>query len=190
MPEKRKAGEMAWRFAVVVLVTGLTACVSVPEGRYYTLDMRGSGDVETGLDVEVGRFHASDALSRPEILIQATPTRIEYYAVDQWASDLAEMVQEKLQREFGPASALPAYRIEGDILAFEQMDLEGGAEAHVRLRVRGYDASERRSADAVLRKTYDEVVPAADATAEAVVAALSRALEAVAVQIATDLSTL
>lgn len=174
---------------IAAAVVALAGCLSVAEGSYYTLDMRDSENVETAFQVEVGRFATSDALSRPELLIQATPTRIEYYAVDQWASDLAEMVQEKLQVEFGPAE-MPTYRIEGDIVAFEQVDVENGADAHVRMRVRGYDAAQRRSSDPVLRKTYDEVVPAAEPTPEEVVAALSHALERIAVQIANDLSTL
>lgn len=175
--------------AILGIALMLSACLSTPENRYYTLAMRPSESTQPTFQIEVGRFHASDALARPELLIQASPTRVEYYAVDQWASDLAEMVQEKLQIEFGPADA-PAYRVEGDILAFEQVDLEGGADAHVKLRVRAYDANESRSAAPILRKTYDEMTPAAAATPEEVVSALSHALELIAVQIAADLSTI
>ena len=175
--------------AIPTRVGALPGCLSVAENSYYTLDMRDSETVSTGFHVEVGRFVTSDALARPELLIQASPTRIEYYAIDQWASDLGEMVQEKLQVEFGEAES-PTYRIEGDILAFEQVDLDGGADAHVRLRVRGYDATQRRASEPLLRRTYDEVVPASEATPEAVVSALSDGLERIAVQIANDLSTL
>lgn len=178
------------RYAFSLAVIGLMGgCLSVTESRYYTLDMRDSDHVETAHQIEVGRFRTSDALSRPEILIQASPTRVEYYAVDQWASDLAEMVQEKLQIELGPAES-PDYRIEGDILSFEQVDGESGAEARVKLRVRGYDALDRRSAEPVLRKTYEDIGMAAGSEPEEVVAALSRVLERVAVQIASDLGRL
>lgn len=167
----------------------MTACSSVPDSRYYTLDMNQSGTVEAPFQIEAGRFHANDALSKPEILIQATPTQIEYYALDQWASDLSEMIREKLQLEFGPAAA-PKFRVEGDILGFEQVDREGGADARVKLRIRAYDALESRSSEPVFRKTYEESSPAAQATADEVVSALSDSLEVIAVQIAHDLGTL
>ncbi len=184
----RSRGRWKHPFLFVGLVT-LTACVSVPESRYYTLDMRDSEGAPESVNVEVGRFHSSDALARREILIQAAPTRVEYYAVDQWASDLSEMIQEKLQIELGSVG-IPGYRIEGDIVGFEQVDGEVGADAHVKLRVRAYDTSNGRSSDPVLRKTYEESTPAAEGTPDAVVSALSHTLEVIAVQIAHDLSTL
>lgn len=182
----RRAERPVMALAAVLVAAG---CMSVPESRYYTLNMSDSEQAATAFQVQVGRFRTSDALSRPEILIQASPTRVEYYALDLWASDLAEMVQEKLQVELGPAAS-PTYRIEGDILAFEQVDQGGEANARVRLRVRAYDATDRRSSEPVFRKTYQEVRSAAEATPEGVVLALSDGLEAIAVQIGADLSTL
>lgn len=182
---------IAWPRAAVLLAAitlpGLTACVSVPESNFYTLDMRASGGVADTGRIEVARFNASDVLSKPAILIQATPTRIEYYAVDRWAADLAELIQEKLQSEFGPVSA-PDFRIEGDILGFEQVDTgKNSADARVKLRVRVYGVGER---EPLQRKTYEIQTPAEGEGPDAVVQALSRILEEIAVQISGDLATL
>ena len=66
--------------------------------------MEPSGDGgDPAVNLVVERVRMTEALSRSEIMVLASPTRIEYYATDQWAGDLAELVRQKLKTEFGPA---------------------------------------------------------------------------------------
>lgn len=175
------------QFIVAALV--IPGCMSVPDSTYHTLDMAASGNVEATGMVDVDRFYAVDALTRPGIMILAAPTRVEYYATEEWVADLAQLVEEKLQNEFGPAVE-PQFRIMGDILRFEQVDSSSGADARVKLAVRAFAADEGRTIQPILQRTYEQQVSAGSGSPDEVVRALSTALEDIAVQIAGDLSTL
>ena len=81
----------------------ICACASAPKIDYYTLGMDPSGRSEPTVNLSVERFRSTEALSRSQIMVLASPTRIEYYATDQWAGSIGELVQRKLAAEFGPS---------------------------------------------------------------------------------------
>ena len=92
---------MRIKLVVPLMLLALGACASAPDIDDYTLDMDPSGKVETGTNLVVGRFSTTESLGRSQILIHTSPTRIEYYATDRWASGVGELVERKLAAEFG-----------------------------------------------------------------------------------------
>ena len=182
-----------FRVAVLCAIAGALAggCASTPEPRFYTLDMTPSRTVALETNVEVERLRPHDALTRVDILVKKTPTQIEYYALDRWAASLSELVPEKLRAEFGTHN--PAHQtvvVSGDILAFEQVDRDSGAEAHIKLDLSLRDEGTGRYDKPLLRKRYEIYVPANQAHPAAVVEALSKGLEALASEIAVDANTI
>lgn len=169
----------------------LAACVTAPPNRYYTLDMRPAGAGAASHNLSIDHLRLAEALTRKDILIQVSPTRIEYYASDQWVASLDELVTRKLSSEFGEKrSGRPGIVISGGILAFEQVDQDGGAAGHVTLEL-GFHAAEASRYDVpLLEKTYDVQIPAEKSNAAAVVVALSRCLEQIAAAIVNDVSNL
>lgn len=169
----------------------LTACASAPKINYYTLDMEPSGQARPPVNLVVDQVRATDALSRSRILVQVSPTMIEYYATEQWAGGIAELVAQKLASEFG--SAVEGRRtlvVSATVLACEQVDVSGGAEARMRLSVTVRDPAEKRYRQALLEKTYEASRPASQPTAGAVVQALSLCAEQIAGEIADDVSAM
>jgi ABC-type uncharacterized transport system auxiliary subunit len=138
-------------------------------------------------NVEVDRLRCSGALTRGNILITVKPTRAEYYAVDQWLAPLHELVEEKLAAEFGPGrEGRPTVAVRGSILAFQQVDVPGGAEAHIKLALLlTLDPATDEPARA-RKRIYEIRLPAAERTPSAVVEALSEGLERLAQRIAED----
>ena len=177
---------------VLVLMSVLAAgCVSTPAPRYYTLDVEPSGGAHLDVNLEIGPLRASEALARRNILIKKSPTEIEYYALDQWAAALNEIVGQKLKAEFGPfVEGRKPLCISGAILNFEHVDVAGGVQAHARIELefRAEDAS--RYDKPLIKKTYDAAVPAETGTAGAVVCALSRCVEKIAAEAAADANRL
>jgi len=160
----------------------LAACASVPDYRYYTLDMTPHAGVDVPLYVEQVRISVNEAIGKPEILIRTSPTRIEYYALDRWAGGLEEQVAEKLKAEFDTASgdSLPV-SLFGRVMAFEQVDTPSGAEGRVKLEMTA------SAAGGEFTKTYAHSVPAGASSADSVVEALSRAMEGIAKELAADI---
>ncbi len=164
--------------------------VTAPEVRYYTLDMKPSGGaVSAACSIDIDRIKAADALTRGTILIKLSPTRAEYYANDQWLSRVDEQVTEKLKAEFGaPKEGRPTVVLSGLLVACEQIDLPDGAEGCVRLEVTFSRAAPR--ALTLAKRSYEVRERASSADPDAVVAALSRAVERVAASIAADAAQL
>jgi len=174
----------------MLAVIAAAGCASAPETRYYTLDMQGGGRGVVPVRLEILPLDSIQPLSRGQILIQATPTEIEYYAADRWAAGIEELVARKLEVELVPSpDADRVLYVSGAILDFGQVDVEGGAEACATLRLSFY-ADRRRETPAVLEKTYAARVAVAEPTAETVVGALSDAVERIASVIAADLKNL
>lgn len=118
------------RHALVALLIAVAGCASGPATRYYTLDMKSSGGAKPAVNVSVDIFRVAEALARRNILIMKKPTQIEYYAVDEWAAGLEEIVAEKLNAEFGPRQdGRKTIVLSGAIHAFGQVDTPGGVEA-------------------------------------------------------------
>jgi ABC-type uncharacterized transport system auxiliary subunit len=178
------------RFAppVTAILLVLGGCASAPKIDYYTLGMEASDRAQTKVNLEVERFRATEALNRSQIMILATPTRIEYYATDHWAGSLGELVQQKLAAEFGPpVDGRKTLVVTGRVLACEQVDIPGGgAEARVRLEVLVRDSEVPRYQQPLFVKTYISSRPVSSPGAGNTVEALARCLEDIAAEIAAD----
>ena len=165
----------------------LGACSTTPPTNYYTLEMVHSGLTQPSVNLLVSRISVGEALSRRDIMIKESPTKIEYYATTQWAAGLDEMVREKLEEEFGPRVAgRPSFSLTGHIQAFEQIDTPGGADARVKLLVELREEQASRHDPPLLLKTYEAQKKAATARPEDVVHALSQLVETIAASIAED----
>ena len=171
----------------VVLACMLSACASAPKIDYYTLGAEASGAVRTSVNIEVERFTTTEALSRSQILVASSETRVEYYASDHWAGGIGELVQQKLAAEFGPPEkGRRTVKLSGRVLACEQVDVPNGAEARLKLSIRLRDPGEKRYRGTLLEKTYESVCAASGRNADAVVTALARCTEQIAGEIASD----
>jgi len=177
---------------LTLLVAGLMAgCATAPGPNLYTLNMAPSAEAGSAVNIAVGRLRVAEALQNKRILIKKSPTEIEYYAAAQWAAGLDELLTEKLTVEFGPLdSGRAAYVLSGTLLAFEQVDLATGAEAHVRLSVEIREEGTSFYSTPALAKTYDVRLPVTTPAAGSVVETLSACLEQVARQIVADASAL
>ena len=177
-------------FTLLLAMTCMSlGCLSTPQTRYYTLDMNSSEHSETTVNIHIDRIRVAEPLARKEVLIKKSPTEIEYYVQDQWAANVSELVQEKLDEEFGlPQEGRQCVVLSGMVLAFEQKDIDGGAVGHVKLLMEFY--KDRRDGEPLLKKTYNKALPAASNNASGVVQAISECLEALAVNIAADAATL
>lgn len=174
----------------VVLCT-VCACASAPKIDYYTLGMEPSGRAEPTVNLSVERFRSTEALGRSQIMVLASPTRVEYYATDQWAGSIGELVQRKLAAEFGaPVEGRKSLVVSGKVVACEQVDRAGGAEARVTLEVVVRDAELPRYQPPLLERSYSSSRPVTNPSAGAVVEGLSRCVEEIAADIAADTSSL
>ena len=172
---------------VMSATAALAGCRSGPAPRYYTLDLRPSGSARPArCALRVDRLDAVEPLSRDGILIQMSPTEAEYYASDRWLAPAEGLVAEKLAAEFGTAEGKPVILLAGTLRALEQVDFPGGAEAHLKLDAALRRPPMSRYEEPLLRKTYEARVPAEEPRPAAVVRALSKAVEAVAAEIAAD----
>jgi uncharacterized lipoprotein YmbA len=180
----------SWPYLCLALVA-LSACASTPKVDYYTLAMEPSGRVGTDHNLVVESMRTTEALSRSQIMIQTSATEIEYYATAHWAGSIGELVEQKLTIEFGQArEGRRTLTLSGTVLACEQVDVAGGAEARMRMRVVIRDPGEKAYKDPVRDSIYAATRPASAATPGAVVQALSKCAEDIAVAIAEDLSAL
>jgi len=176
---------------LVIVLAAACGCATGPAPRYYTLDMQPTGSARPACNIEIARLRSSEALARNDIMIKKTATEIEYYAAHRWAADPGELVREKLQTEFGRnPEAEKTIVVSGDLLGFEQADVGGGAEARVKLDLEFRSEDAARNGPPILRKTYEATKAAERKTPEAVVEALSRALEDVAAAIVADAGAL
>jgi len=182
---------MSFRRSIVAVLSVCCACASAPKINYYSLGMESSGETNTTVNLKVERLQTTKALGRSQIMIRASATRIEYYAVDQWAEGVGELVQQKLAAEFGTVvEGQRTLKVSGLVLACEQVDLPEGSEARVKLDVVIRDAAEARYLPPLLEKTYEASRNVARPSAGTVVDALSRCVAQIASEIAADASTL
>ena len=178
---------MRLRFAAAVALVVLTSCVSTPELALHTLDLRPSTGLVTEVNLEVGRFTVVQRLDRPQILIQESPTRVTAYAENRWAGNLGEMVSTKLTAEFGqPVAGRRTLKVAGRVTGFEQLDGAGSPRGRVRLDVEIRDRETRAFEAPLWAASYESVQSANGGGVDAVVRALSRAVEEIAADIAAD----
>ena len=178
---------MKHRFFAIVLVLVLSSCASTPDLDYYTLDMSSSGKARTDFNLEVARFAVSERIDRTQIVIQSSPTRIDYYAKDRWASGVGEMVERKLAAEFGPVvEDRRSLIVSGRVIALDQVDSPSGPRALAKLEVEVRDGAAKGYETPLLVKTYEASRAAETDSVDAVVQALSRVVEEIAAEIAVD----
>jgi uncharacterized lipoprotein YmbA len=169
----------------------VSACASAPKIDYYTLGMEGSGQARPQTNLVVERLVTTEALGRSQVMIQVSATRVEYYATDQWVSGLGGVVQRKLAAEFGPPVAgRKSLTVSGTVLACEQVDVAGSAEAWMKLGIVIRDPEKPRYETPLLEKNYEARLSVPKSNAAAVVNGLSRCAEQIAAEIAADASTL
>ncbi len=176
-----------WTF---ILMLGLAGCASAPKMNYYTLDMRPAATQGPEEGIVLDRLRVADALSGRNILIHTSPTKVEYYAVDQWAAGLDDLLREKLEAEFHTGSTPGKWVASGDLLDFGQEDSAQGPQACLRA-VFEYRTREMGHYEGpLLRKTYEIRTPAGAGNAASVVESLSRCVEELAKAMAADTRTL
>jgi uncharacterized lipoprotein YmbA len=176
------------RLLVVLL---LAACGSSPKINYYTLSANPSGDAASEVNLDVRRFQTTEALSRSGILIAASPTRVEYYAKEHWVASVGELVQQKLQAEFGPhREGRPTYIVSGLVTALEQVDTASGHEARMAVDVVIRDPALKMYEAPLLERSFSATETASGNDPDAVVKALSRCAETIAAEIAGAVSKL
>lgn len=185
-----------------VLILGaalaLGGCASVPDLKYHTLDLSTAAAPEPAdFNVAVDQIRVVEALRRPELLIKTGNTDIEYYAEHQWAGGLAELVEQKLAAGFGAREAgRETILVYGTILAFEQVDMEDGIKAHVKLSVQFRRDGESRYKAPLIERIYEndpaqepalvKSSASLDETASAVIKALSDQLGVLTQEIRRD----
>lgn len=173
--------KMATAVAAVLLAAG---CASTPV-RYLTLDMTPSGS--GGAAVQIAEIELSDALRRPELLVQARETEIEYYSDAHWVSSLSELVAEKLEAEFGaPSADAEPVRLELKLWQFGEDETADPRCGRVKLSVAAWNPGASLRDDPDWSKAYEACTPVEGADVSDVAAALSGSLEEIALQIRTD----
>ncbi len=180
------------KLITIVLLAGLAAgCATSPSSNLFTLDMAPSEAAGSPVNIAVGRLRIAESLHNKRILIKKSPTEIEYYAAAQWAASLDELLREKLASEFGPVdTARQTYVLSGALQAFEQVDMESGNVAHVKLalEIRKQDVSQYATPE--IAKTYEVTLLVKGGSAGSVVKALSTCLETAARDIVADIAAL
>ena len=176
---------------LTVALCALCACASAPKIDYYTLGMEPSGRVVGAANLSVERLTSTQALGRSQIMVLASPTRIDYYATDHWAGSVGELVQQKLAAEFGPpVDGRRTLVVSGKVLACEQVDRPGGADARVKLEIVVRDAEVPRYQTPLIEKSYSSSRSVSGSNPGSVVEELSRCVEEIAAEIAADVSAL
>jgi len=180
---------MKWTLTTVSIVLAAIAggCASTSV-RYLTLDMNSSGSNTATGHVFIDAVELSDALRRPELLVQASETEIEYYGDAYWVSSLTELVTEKLESEFGPADdAKNPSRLRVKVWHFGEDETVDPRCARVKLSVSVWPAESSVRDDPDWSRVYEECMPIKADDVSDVAAALSAGLEVIALQIAEDL---
>lgn len=176
---------------IVVLLVVLASCASAPKLETYTIDVTPSERIHADVGLEVVAFVVAEKLASSRILIQESPTKIDTYATARWVSGIGGMVEQKLTAEFGRAGGgEPAMVVSGTVTAFEQVGDSAGAMGRVRLEIEIREAGSNRSEAPLLAKNYAATRVADGNNADAVVRALSRALEDIAAEISVDAAKL
>lgn len=171
-------------------------CASVPT-RLYTLTptAKSVGGASTLL-ITVGPVSVPAAVDRPQLVLNVAPNRLRADEFNRWASplktDIARIVAENLSRLLGSpyvstfpesVSLSPSHRVTLDVLAFESVPGETARLTAI--------WSIRPMADAPpVRGRTDLAEPVPENTCEALVAAHSRMLGRLSVDIATAILAL
>jgi ABC-type uncharacterized transport system auxiliary subunit len=169
----------------------LAGCGSSPTVDYYTLAMEPSGRSAPPVNVRVESLQTTEALTRSRIMIASSPTRVEYYATASWVASVGELVQRKLQAEFGePQDGKPVYVLSGTVTACEQVDRPNGAQARLEIDAIVRGAHQKQFEDPLISRTFSATVPASGSDPDAIAEALTQCAETIGSEIAAAIAEL
>ena len=156
-----------------------------PSVRYYTLTLSGAPAMQLEAPVTVGGFTADEPYATARMASRSSPYRLDYYTYHRWAADPRSMVRTAIRDYFehGSAGSGTRFEIEGNVRRLEEIDDPAGWQGALAL-----DIKVARGGTIVLEHAYSETEPAQARNAEAVAAALSRALQRVLDQVAAELA--
>jgi ABC-type uncharacterized transport system auxiliary subunit len=163
----------------VLLLAGLAlgACSltrPTPEMHYYTLSVAGVPAAPPPAPLRVGLFTVEDAYATPRLAYRSSPYRIDYYVYHRWAGSPGRIVA-SAARDYldavAPVRDGPPLEVSGHVRRLEEVDTPQGWQVALAL-----DLRVERAGEVILAAAYAEEEPAATESAEAVAAALSRAL--------------
>ena len=181
--------------ASLALAAALAGCGTSPEMRYYTLASEPAPPgAAAGYSIAVGPVSVPELVDRPHFVLRGAGNRVEIAEQTRWAaplkSEIPRVVADHLARLLGAqassaaqrAAGTPDYRVAIDVLRFE-MSPGSTTVIEAQWTVRPHGGGE-----AVNGRTL--ATEAAGAGDDALVAAQSRALEALSRDIAAALSGL
>ncbi len=191
---------------IILLSLMLLGCVGntpLPEDHYYRLSVETPAQRPvTPTDarlVLVEALRAPDVYASRTIAYSAEPGQLslEHYHYHSWIDPPARLLQQELIRYLQAVKlaaavvpdagrAQPDYRIAGDIRRFERRKTAKGWEAVVALELRADTAP--GNTQMLIVRSYEQIVPAADATLEATVQAFSTATTTIFQQFVSDLT--
>lgn len=189
------------RVLMPLLVAALAGCASAPPpAHFYTLSATAPAvarqlpaSATARISISVGPVTLPESVDRAQLVIRQAENRVALLDAHRWAEPLkraiAAVVADNLARQFPAASVAAfgdiaagdaAYRVLIDVRRFESIPGDA-AELHANWSVRAVGASEPRLGRSQLRET------ATGAGYESLVAAHSRALGRLSVEIAAAL---
>lgn len=146
--------------------------------------------------LQLARFRTAAIYAREAIVFRNGDYATGTYPYHRWVANPASMISDLLARDFsssnlyravqqGASLLIADYELGADIEAIEERVVTGGCSAHLSLRVLLFRT--RVSDDQVmLRETYEADEPCATTGAEALVAAMSRALQQISERLQRD----
>jgi uncharacterized lipoprotein YmbA len=184
--------------ASIVILAALAGCASAPKEQYYTLSAATAATPIASLPdvvVAVGLARVSDVVDRPQLVIRASQNRVQILEQQRWAEPLkagiSRVVAENLGRLLGTAraSGYPqaeakdvTYRVTLDVQEFDSRPGEG-VTVEIAWTVHAPGAGVNRNGRSSVTQ------PTSGPGYEGLVAAHSRALERVSVEIAQAIAT-
>jgi uncharacterized lipoprotein YmbA len=183
----------------ILLVAGLSACVSSPPIRYFSLDDgRSVAGASKGPSVLVVRADVPELIDRPQLVARTANHEVRVSDLDQWAEPLRQQIPRVLARDLGEmldsgrVAALTTDAVAPDadfkvMLDIQRMEVVAGKTVEVdalwRVQTRSGGVFYGRS------RVVEPISDAANADDyPAMVAAQSRALRTVASDIAAGVS--
>lgn len=187
---------MSLRLLPFFALLGTAACAAAVPTRFYTLTPQAEPAPQRGSQVvALGSVTLPDYLDRPEIVTRTGATQVQLGEIDRWAEPLEPMVQRVLGQELARLASvrevvvLPQQRdvrydrlVEVEVLQFEA-DAAGKVMLDARWRVFGQDGERQLATRQTL--IVENGAPPPDYAA--VAAAMSRALDRLAVEIVAAL---
>ena len=176
---------LATALLLATTALGCSLFRATPHVRYYTLTLTGAPPTPLEAPVTVGFFTADEPYTTARLAYRSSPYRLDYYTYHRWAADPRALVRTAIRDYFERATTTAGtpFEIEGNVRRLEETDDPAGWQGALAL-----DIKVAHGGAIVLQHAYSETEPAEARNAEAVAAALSRALKRMLDQVAADLA--